>query len=143
MIRVGIIGAAGYAGAELIRYLSLNPRAQITMLVSDSSDGKPISEAYPSFLGLELPLCEKYSIESVREKCAEAEQLELVLGNCREEDLDGVEICVISPGIDLEQPVVKQVLDRGIPLIGELELAYRYDKGTVIAITKDYFARHK
>ena len=30
MIRVGIIGAAGYAGAELIRYLSLNPHARIT-----------------------------------------------------------------------------------------------------------------
>ena len=74
-------------------------------------------------------------IKSVREKCSDAEQLELVLGECTKEDLDGVELCVISPGIDLEQPVVKQVLARGIPLIGELELAYRNDKGTVIAIT--------
>ena len=69
MIRVGIIGAAGYAGAELIRYLSINPNVKITMLVSDSSDGKPISDAYPSFLGLDLPLCEKYSIEKVKAKC--------------------------------------------------------------------------
>ena len=73
--------------------------------------------------------------KSVRDKCADVEQLELVLGSCRDEDLDEVELCVISPGIDLEQPVVKQILKRGIPLIGELELAYRYDKGTVVAIT--------
>ncbi|MBQ9359213.1 MAG: N-acetyl-gamma-glutamyl-phosphate reductase [Abditibacteriota bacterium] len=69
MIRVGIIGAAGYAGAELIRYLSIHPQAEITFLGSDSSEGKPISEAYPSFLGLRLPLCEKYSIDRVRERC--------------------------------------------------------------------------
>ncbi|MBP5275074.1 MAG: N-acetyl-gamma-glutamyl-phosphate reductase [Abditibacteriota bacterium] len=69
MIRVGIIGAAGYAGAELIRYLAIHPVAKIAYLVSDSSEGKPISEVYPSFLGQDLPLCEKYSIERVKELC--------------------------------------------------------------------------
>ena len=69
MIRIGIIGASGYAGAELIRYLSLHSKAKITLLVSDSSEGKHISTAFPSFTGLDLPLCEKYDINSVKEKC--------------------------------------------------------------------------
>ncbi len=57
MIRVGIIGASGYAGAELIRYLLLHKDVKITYLVSDSNEGKPISDAFTSFLGLDLPIC--------------------------------------------------------------------------------------
>ncbi|MBQ7257664.1 MAG: N-acetyl-gamma-glutamyl-phosphate reductase [Abditibacteriota bacterium] len=69
MIRVGIIGASGYAGAELIRYLLLHKEVKITYLVSDSNEGKPISDAFTSFLGLDLPVCEKYDINVLKEKC--------------------------------------------------------------------------
>ena len=69
MIRVGIIGASGYAGAELIRYLTIHPEAEITVLVSDSSEGKHIGEVFPSFIGLDLPLCEKYNIDVIKQKC--------------------------------------------------------------------------
>ena len=69
MIRVGIIGASGYAGAELIRYLFLHKEVKITYLVSDSNAGKPISEAFTSFTGLDLPLCEKYDINECKKKC--------------------------------------------------------------------------
>ncbi len=65
MIRVGIIGASGYAGAELVRYLLSHPEAKITYLASDSLAGRPLSDAYPAFLGHDLPVCEKYD-------CAEA-----------------------------------------------------------------------
>ena len=69
MIRVGIIGASGYAGAELIRYLLLHKDVKITYLVSDSNEGKPISDAFTSFLGLDLPICEKYDIDNLKDKC--------------------------------------------------------------------------
>lgn len=68
MIRVGIIGASGYAGAELVRYLLTHPEAKITYLASDSLDGKPLSEAYPAFLGHNLPICEKYDLAVAAEK---------------------------------------------------------------------------
>jgi len=42
---------------------------------------------------------------------------------------------VISPGVPLDAPVVKQAERKGIPLIGELELAYTHLKGTLIAVT--------
>ncbi len=60
MIKVGVIGASGYAGGELVRYLLAHPMARITYLASDSLAGRPLSDAYPSFLGRDLPLCEKY-----------------------------------------------------------------------------------
>lgn len=64
MIRVGVIGASGYAGAELVRYLLGHSGVEIRYLASNSLAGKPLSEAYPSFLGQELPVCEKYDAES-------------------------------------------------------------------------------
>ena len=42
---------------------------------------------------------------------------------------------VISPGVPLDAPVVKQARKNNIPLIGELELAYTHLKGTLIAVT--------
>lgn len=68
MIRVGIIGASGYAGAELVRYLLTHPEANITYLASDSLEGKPLSEAYPAFLGRDLPICEKFDAKTAAER---------------------------------------------------------------------------
>lgn len=40
-----------------------------------------------------------------------------------------------SPGIPLTAPIVKKALEKGIPVIDELEFASRYSKGKIIAIT--------
>jgi UDP-N-acetylmuramoylalanine--D-glutamate ligase len=45
------------------------------------------------------------------------------------------DLIVVSPGVPLDTPEVKQVIALGMPVIGELELASRYLKGRVIAIT--------
>ncbi|HEY5895522.1 MAG TPA: UDP-N-acetylmuramoyl-L-alanine--D-glutamate ligase [Chthoniobacterales bacterium] len=42
---------------------------------------------------------------------------------------------VISPGIDAGEPFVRQFSDRGIPIIGELELAFEFNDLPVVAIT--------
>src|SRR5579864_2786071 len=44
------------------------------------------------------------------------------------------DLIVISPGVPLDTPEVKQVIGYGMPVIGELELASRFLKGRVIAI---------
>ncbi len=49
MIRVSVIGATGYAGAELVRLLTSHPEVEIAHLVSHSYAGKKYSEIYPSF----------------------------------------------------------------------------------------------
>ena len=45
------------------------------------------------------------------------------------------DLIVISPGVSLDTPEVKQVIGYGLPVIGELELASRYLKGSVVAVT--------
>ncbi len=54
MIRVGIYGATGYSGYELVRILLGHPQAELAFLTSESYAGKRLSEVYPC--GIELPL---------------------------------------------------------------------------------------
>lgn len=51
-IQVGIVGATGYVGAELVRLLSAHPQVRIAALSSVSFEGKPLSAVYPSYYGL-------------------------------------------------------------------------------------------
>lgn len=45
------------------------------------------------------------------------------------------DLIVISPGVPLDTPEVKQAIGYGVPVIGELELASRFIKGRIVAIT--------
>ena len=47
-IRVGIVGATGYAGAELVRLILTHPEAELVAISSVSFEGKKISEVYPN-----------------------------------------------------------------------------------------------
>ncbi len=51
-IKIGIIGATGYAGVELVRILLTHPMAELVALGSVSFEGKALSEVYPSLQGL-------------------------------------------------------------------------------------------
>jgi N-acetyl-gamma-glutamyl-phosphate reductase len=57
MIRAGILGATGYAGAELVRLLSGHPDAELAAVGSVSYTGKPLSEVYPAYYGLCDKIC--------------------------------------------------------------------------------------
>lgn len=52
MIKCAVIGATGYAGAELCRLLYSHPEAEIVGASSVSFEGKLLSEVYPSLKGL-------------------------------------------------------------------------------------------
>ena len=58
MIKVGRIGATGYAGAELIRILMNHPHAEIAAISSVSFEGKKISDVYHSYRFLNDMVCE-------------------------------------------------------------------------------------
>jgi len=55
MIRVGIVGASGYGGAELIRLLSAHPHVKIAHLYSSSAEGEAIESVFPHVNQLGLP----------------------------------------------------------------------------------------
>lgn len=48
MIRVGIIGASGYTGAELLRLCAGHPELVVELATGDSQAGTPIASLYPS-----------------------------------------------------------------------------------------------
>lgn len=52
MIQAGVIGATGYAGAELVRLLQAHPNVQLSAISSVSFTGQALSEIYPAYLGL-------------------------------------------------------------------------------------------
>lgn len=51
IIKVGIIGGAGYTGGELIRLLIHHPQAEIVFVHSKSNAGNPISKVHADLLG--------------------------------------------------------------------------------------------
>ncbi len=51
MIPVAIIGGAGYTGGELIRILINHPFAELTCVVSESQEGKPVSSVHRDLIG--------------------------------------------------------------------------------------------
>lgn len=55
-IRIAIIGASGYTGAELVRLLAGHPGVEIAAFAAEKNAGKAMQELYPQFLHLSLPV---------------------------------------------------------------------------------------
>jgi N-acetyl-gamma-glutamyl-phosphate reductase len=51
LIRIGIIGGAGYTGGELLRILLRHPQSHISFVHSSSHAGRPLSDAHADLLG--------------------------------------------------------------------------------------------
>jgi UDP-N-acetylmuramoylalanine--D-glutamate ligase len=62
-------------------------------------------------------------------------ELELELGGHRNESFAKCDLVVASPGIPLTLPAFETSRKAGIPVIAEVELAYRHLKGKIIGIT--------
>ena len=63
-------------------------------------------------------------------------RVELSLGNQSPHILDkGFDLVVLSPGVPKIIPLIREAVDRGIPVISEIELACHFIKGDTIAIT--------
>ncbi len=65
----------------------------------------------------------------------EAQGIALELGGHDEASFVSADLIVPSPGVKLDQPVFQAARAAGVPIVGELELASRWLKGRVIAIT--------
>ncbi len=67
MIKAGVVGATGYAGAELCRLLTGHPGAKLAAVSSVSFEGKALWEVYPSYYQVCGPVCGTQ--EQVVEQC--------------------------------------------------------------------------
>jgi len=53
--KIGILGASGYTGAELVRLLIRHPHVDIVLLTADRRAGKPMADVFPQFAPFALP----------------------------------------------------------------------------------------
>jgi len=52
MVNVAVIGASGYGGGELLRWLSCHPEARVRVATSRTYAGRPVSDSFPGLTGL-------------------------------------------------------------------------------------------
>lgn len=65
----------------------------------------------------------------------EGSKVRVVLGAFPEEEMESLDLVVMSPGVPTDLPVVLAMKEKGIPVWGEIELAYVCGKGDVLGIT--------
>ena len=58
-----------------------------------------------------------------------------ILGDLTDEQIDEFDVAVLSPGVPTDIPMVNSLRDRGVKIWGEIELAYTFGAGEIIAIT--------
>lgn len=73
--------------------------------------------------------------EKVLSKTSGKYEADFYAGILPEEIQDSLDLVVLSPGVPTDIPLVKGFYEKGIPVWGEVELAYRVGKGRVLAIT--------
>jgi len=76
MTPVGVVGATGYAGADLVRILSGHPDVELAVITSRQFAGAKFSDVYPAMAGFVDLECEEFSFERV---CDRAEIIFLAL----------------------------------------------------------------
>lgn len=72
---------------------------------------------------------------AVLHKIGEGYTPEIYVGDLPEEAAKSLDLVVLSPGVPTDLPIVKSLYALGIPVWGEVELAYQVGKGEVLAIT--------
>ena len=68
MVRVAVVGATGYAGAELVRILSMHPEAELALLTSRQHAGKRFATIYPGMETFCELVCEAFAVERIQNR---------------------------------------------------------------------------
>src|SRR5258707_14304734 len=61
--KVGVLGASGYTGSELVRLLLRHPHVELALLTADRKAGQEMRAVFPQFAPFKLPTL--VSIESI------------------------------------------------------------------------------
>ncbi len=117
MIDVGIIGATGYAGAELVRILSGHPHVTLTLLTSRQYAGVRFDLVYPAMQGRMPLVCESLSMERVDDAC---------------------QVIFMALPHKVPMTIIPELIDRGKSVI-DLSADFRFDDP---ALYESVYQRH-
>lgn len=68
-ISVGIVGASGYGGVQLVRLLFDHPKLELVYLGGDSTVGKPFSDLYPHLGHAITQSMEAIDLDQIADRC--------------------------------------------------------------------------
>ncbi len=74
-------------------------------------------------------------IELLKSQLSKDIDVHIIVGVIPNNIRKNIEVVVLSPGVPADLPDILQFADDGIPVIGEIELAYMFSKGKIIAVT--------
>ena len=103
------LGISGKGVASLLK------RANVPMVLYDGNAG--------------------YDVKTLLEELGLAPDTKTILGDLKAEDLKGIDVLALSPGVSVFDPHVQMAAEQGVTVLGELEIAYELSRGKVIAIT--------
>ena len=89
-------------------------------------------------MGAELVLYdgnEKLTPSDVMKKLPAGTQAQVVIGQLPGDLIAQLDLAVLSPGVPADLPQVLRIREAGVPIWGEVELAYACSRGSVLAIT--------
>lgn len=78
---------------------------------------------------------DKLDQAAILAQLGEGTRMQIVTGPFPEALLEKIHLVVISPGVPMDLPVVTKMREKGIAVMGEIELAYLCGKGEVLAVT--------
>ena len=73
--------------------------------------------------------------EKLYEEEPRLKNVQMILGELSEEEMHGFSVAVLSPGVPVDSPMVEKLRAQNVAIWGEIELAYYFGKGRLIAIT--------
>lgn len=77
----------------------------------------------------------KIKEQDILDKLPRNIDVKVVIGDLEQQLLDTIELVVLSPGVPTDLPYIQQLKENGVPIWGEIELAYQFSKGKMAAIT--------
>lgn len=121
MINVGIAGASGYTGIELVKLISNHPETNLCAITSNSYQGKSLTDIFPSMRGFENLICEALDIKSIAKK---------------------VDVMFLALPHKVSMNYVPALLEHKIKVI-DLSADYRFtDKNTYESVYQEHTSKH-
>lgn len=102
-------GISGIAAGELLLRVGASP------VIYDSND--------------------RLSRQDILNKFSQPKRVEVILGQFPRGLLPMLSLVIMSPGVPCDLPLVEDFKEAGLPIWGEIELAYRLGKGKIMAVT--------
>ena len=78
---------------------------------------------------------EKLDKDELKKKIGDSSKADIITGAFPEDLIGELDLVVLSPGVPTDLPVIEKMRKARIQIIGEIELAYIFGKGEILAIT--------